>query len=302
MPPSVRSSRGVVRRRGTATAVTSRCIRSGATVQRRSSRSPRRVPRAATCVPASPTIPTVSTIARGMSMEQVTQQHADIDDINARYEGRFRLFKGIEANIGPDGSLDLEPQELRRFEFVVAAPHSMLRKADGPDARAWYAQCRRRACASWVTRRGAASTCGRVCRRTGTPCSTSRPAAAVAIEIDGTPHRQDVHYELAARALAAGCIFALDSDAHAHEELAYVDVAIAHARLARHSRGSDRQLLEREAVPGVGEDASMIDELSIDVFIGSSKHRCTDRVIDSLIVASVHRARHRASISRLLNR
>ena len=73
-------------------------------------------------------------VARGMSMEQVTQQHAAIDDINARYEGRFRLYKGIEANIGPDGSLDLEPQELRRFEFVVAAPHSMLRKADGPNA------------------------------------------------------------------------------------------------------------------------------------------------------------------------
>jgi len=54
----------------------------------------------------------------------------------------------------------------------------------------------------------------------------------VAIEIDGSWDRQDVHYEMAARALELGCLFALDSDAHANGELAFVDMAIAHARLA----------------------------------------------------------------------
>ena len=54
----------------------------------------------------------------------------------------------------------------------------------------------------------------------------------VAIEIDGSWDRQDVHYELAARALEHGCIFALDSDAHSNPELDFVDIAIAHARLA----------------------------------------------------------------------
>jgi histidinol phosphatase-like PHP family hydrolase len=54
----------------------------------------------------------------------------------------------------------------------------------------------------------------------------------VAIEIDGDPARQDVDYSLAARAMAAGCLFALDSDAHTTTQLAYADTAIAHARLA----------------------------------------------------------------------
>jgi putative hydrolase len=54
----------------------------------------------------------------------------------------------------------------------------------------------------------------------------------VAIEIDGSWDRQDVHYEMAARALELGCLFALDSDAHANGELRFADVAIAHARLA----------------------------------------------------------------------
>jgi putative hydrolase len=54
----------------------------------------------------------------------------------------------------------------------------------------------------------------------------------VAVEIDGDRARQDLDFELAASALAADCLFALDSDAHTTEQLAYVETAIAHARLA----------------------------------------------------------------------
>jgi histidinol phosphatase-like PHP family hydrolase len=57
--------------------------------------------------------------------------------------------------------------------------------------------------------------------------------ATVAVEIDGDPRRQDIDHGLARRALAAGCIFALDSDAHAPDEWAFAETAIAHARLAR---------------------------------------------------------------------
>jgi putative hydrolase len=57
-------------------------------------------------------------------------------------------------------------------------------------------------------------------------------AAKVAVEIDGDPARQDLDYELATRALRAGCLFALDSDAHSPRELAYAETALAHARLA----------------------------------------------------------------------
>jgi putative hydrolase len=56
--------------------------------------------------------------------------------------------------------------------------------------------------------------------------------ADVAVEIDGDPARQDIDYALAREALDAGCLFALDSDAHSTGELAYAETAIAHARLA----------------------------------------------------------------------
>jgi len=56
--------------------------------------------------------------------------------------------------------------------------------------------------------------------------------SGVAIEIDGDPARQDIDYALARRAMRAGVVFALDSDAHSTGELRYAETAIAHARLA----------------------------------------------------------------------
>ena len=170
-------------------------------------------------------------IAGGMTMAQVKEQHAEIDALNATHAGTVRLFKGIEANIRQDGTIDMEEHELRLFEFVVASPHSLLRKTVDQTARM----------AGAVEQRGVAilgHPMGRKFnQRPGVTAHWDKvfKIAAkrhVAIEIDGSWDRQDVHYELAARALALGCIFALDSDAHAHAELDFIEISIAHARLA----------------------------------------------------------------------
>jgi putative hydrolase len=170
-------------------------------------------------------------IAGGMSMAAAAEQHAAIDIVNAKHSGRFRMFKGIEANIRPDGTIDMEPDELRRFEFVVASPHSLLRKGIVQTARMTAA----------VSQPGVAILGHPQGRRFNARPGVSadwRPVfdiaarRQVAIEIDGSWERQDVHYELAAQALERGCIFALDSDAHAGGELSFTDIAIAHARLA----------------------------------------------------------------------
>jgi putative hydrolase len=170
-------------------------------------------------------------IAGGMTMAQVVEQHAEIDALNARHKGRFRLFKGIEANIRPDGTVDMTPEELQQFEFVVASPHSMLRKKVDQTARMAGAVSQPGVCIlghpqgrRFNVRPGVSADWDRVFE-----IAAKRQ---VAIEIDGSWDRQDVHYELAARALERGCIFALDSDAHSHPELDFIDISIAHARLA----------------------------------------------------------------------
>jgi histidinol phosphatase-like PHP family hydrolase len=170
-------------------------------------------------------------IARGMSMASVGKQHLEIDGLNGKLSGRFRIFKGIEANILADGSLDLQPGERGLFEYVVASPHSLLRRREDQTARMLGAV------------RGAGVAMlghprGRMFNsRAGVLADWDRVFAEaakrrVAIELDGNWHRQDVDHVLARRALEAGCLFALDSDAHAIRELAFTDYAIAHARLA----------------------------------------------------------------------
>src|SRR6185295_5695592 len=58
-------------------------------------------------------------IAGGMSMEEVGRQHAVIDAFNRSQDGRFRVIKGIEANIPLDGGVDMTDDELARFELVL---------------------------------------------------------------------------------------------------------------------------------------------------------------------------------------
>jgi histidinol phosphatase-like PHP family hydrolase len=170
-------------------------------------------------------------IAGGMSMAQVIEQHLAIDALNAKHKGRFRMFKGIEANIRADGTVDMEPHELRLFEFIVASPHSMLRKTIDQTSRMVGAVSQPGVCIlghpqgrRFNVRPGVSADWDQVFE-----VAAKRQ---VAIEIDGSWDRQDVHYDLAARALEHGCLFALDSDAHSHPELNFVDIAIAHAKLA----------------------------------------------------------------------
>jgi putative hydrolase len=164
-------------------------------------------------------------------MDDVAAQRREIFALNKAQRGPFRLLQGIEANIRADGSVDMTPEELQTFDIVVAAPHSALRVTADQTARMVRAVetagvdilghprgrmygSRPGVTADWdVVFRAAART-------------------SVAIEIDGDPARQDVDHVLAQGAVRAGCLFALDSDAHSTAELAYAETALAHARLA----------------------------------------------------------------------
>jgi histidinol phosphatase-like PHP family hydrolase len=171
-------------------------------------------------------------IAHGVSMARLADQHREIDRLNAKYAGRFRLIKGIEANILADGTVDMRPEERRALELVVAAPHSGLRSSGDQTRRILKAvrtpgvhilgHPRGR---KYAVRPGVIADWDRVFE--------AAARATVAVEIDGDPRRQDIDHQLARRALAAGCIFALDSDAHAPSEWEFAETAIAHARLAQ---------------------------------------------------------------------
>jgi len=74
-------------------------------------------------------------IAGGMTMEEAAAQRQAIDGVNVRYGDRFRLLQGVEANIDTAGDLDLTDEEATRFDVVLAAPHSRLRKDEDQTRR-----------------------------------------------------------------------------------------------------------------------------------------------------------------------
>jgi DNA polymerase (family X) len=61
--------------------------------------------------------------AGGLNVEEIRLQHEAIDEMN-RKDPRFHIFKGIEADILPDGRLDYNDSVLEAFDFVIAAVHS----------------------------------------------------------------------------------------------------------------------------------------------------------------------------------
>jgi len=170
-------------------------------------------------------------IAGGLPMPKVRDQHRQIDKLNAKYQGRFRLLKGIEANIRADGSVDMTLDELALMEIVVAAPHSALRSpADQTPRMIGAVQTpgvhilghpRGR---MYGSRPGVTADWEKVFR--------AAADAGVAIELDGDPSRQDLDFDLARLAVPSGCLFAIDSDAHATDQWWYAETALAHARIA----------------------------------------------------------------------
>lgn len=61
--------------------------------------------------------------ARGLKPDDVKRQSDHIDALNEKW-GDFRIFKGIESDILPDGSLDYDEDILKGFDFIIASVHS----------------------------------------------------------------------------------------------------------------------------------------------------------------------------------
>ncbi|MBI4388408.1 MAG: DNA polymerase/3'-5' exonuclease PolX, partial [Candidatus Omnitrophica bacterium] len=61
--------------------------------------------------------------ANGLSEERVKKQQDEIDKLQKKYK-TIRIFKGIESDILPDGSLDYPEKVLKNFDFIIGSVHS----------------------------------------------------------------------------------------------------------------------------------------------------------------------------------
>ena len=165
-------------------------------------------------------------IANGLSAERLAGQLDIVEEINARNDGGFRLLRGIEADILEDGSLDQTPEMLDRLDIVVASVHSKLRA----DKRT---MTRRMLGAIADPHMNVLGHCtGRLIQggrgtRPASEFDAHEVFAAcaehnVAVEINARPERQDPPGALIEIALDAGCLFSINSDAHAPGQLDFL--------------------------------------------------------------------------------
>ncbi|BFO18953.1 hypothetical protein SHKM778_53410 [Streptomyces sp. KM77-8] len=144
----------------------------------------------------------------------------------------FRLLTGIECDILEDGSLDQEPELLELLDVVVVSVHSKLRM----DARS---MTRRMVAAVRDPRSDVLGHCtGRLLTGRGRPESefdadevfAACAETGTAVEINSRPERLDPPRRLLRRALAAGVLFSVDTDAHAPGQLDWQILGCARAQ------------------------------------------------------------------------
>ncbi len=166
------------------------------------------------------------TVANGLSATRLAEQLEVVAALDAQLGDGFRLLRGIEVDILDDGSLDQTEEMLGRLDLVVASVHSKL-KMD----RA--AMTRRMVAAVANPRTNVLGHCtGRLVQGgRGTRAQSDFDAEAVfaacaehdvAVEINSRPERRDPPDDLVELALAAGCVFSIDSDAHAPGQLDFL--------------------------------------------------------------------------------
>ena len=162
------------------------------------------------------------TVANGLSADRLRDQLGVVAKLNEEL-APFRILTGIEVDILDDGSLDQDEDLLAELDVVVASVHSNLRAdAETMTRRMVYAVANPHVdvlghCTGRLVEGGRgtrpesrfnADVVFEACRRFGT-----------AVEINSRPERRDPPRRLIELALATGCKFTIDTDAHAPGQL-----------------------------------------------------------------------------------
>ncbi|WP_457967961.1 PHP domain-containing protein [Arthrobacter sp. D1-29] len=187
-------------------------------------------------------------IANGLSAERLMEQLDVVAAINsdgakgsgatasgAAADNNFRLLTGIEVDILETGELDQAPELLDRLDVVVASVHSKLRSDRATMTRRMLkgiqdphtnvlGHCTGRLVEG---SRGLRPPSEFDARKVFAACAENN----VAVEINSRPERQDPPDELIQLALDAGCLFSIDSDAHAPGQLDFLQYGAARAEL-----------------------------------------------------------------------
>jgi DNA polymerase (family 10) len=171
-------------------------------------------------------------IANGLSVERLREQISEIDRINESLEG-FRVLKGCEVDIKADGTLDMPDDVLKELDIVVGSVHVSLRQEPevitGRVLKAFENE--------YLTILGH-PTSRIIGRRDPTliDMDTIIEAAVThgkVLEVNAYPDRLDLSDINVRKAMDAGAMVCINTDAHNSEELGYMEFGVFNARRGR---------------------------------------------------------------------
>ena len=177
------------------------------------------------------------TMTNGMDDVRALAHAARIRQVNDEMQGRITILTGVECDILADGSLDLADETLAQLDVVVASVHS---KFDLPEAE----QTARvlRALANPNVHILAHPTGRKLLRRDPYKIDlaqifTAAARLGVAVEHNAAPARTDLSDAHMRLAKSLGCTIAVNTDAHAIDELDHMQHGIVQLRRAWLSAG-----------------------------------------------------------------
>jgi putative hydrolase len=160
------------------------------------------------------------TVAHGLNRERLLAQLDLLEELNESM-APFRILTGIEVDILEDGTLDQDEDLLAQLDVVVASVHSKLRMP-APEMTTRMLK------AIESPHTDILGHCtGRLLVGRGRPQSTfdadqvfaACASTGTAVEINSRPERLDPPLDLLAQAVDAGCVFSINTDAHAPGQL-----------------------------------------------------------------------------------
>jgi DNA polymerase (family 10) len=169
--------------------------------------------------------------ANGLDEARLAKQMKEIDRLNKKWKD-FRILKGLECDILPNGDLDLSPEILGQLEFVIGSVHSRF---DMPEKEMTERVCK--AIANEHFDILGHSTGRLLLSRDGYKIDLGKVLEAAKkhdkiVELNAYPNRLDLDWIHCRRAKELGVMMSINPDAHSTDDLENIEYGVATARRA----------------------------------------------------------------------
>lgn len=170
-------------------------------------------------------------VANGLSPERLLEQNAEIRELNKQYSD-IEVLSGTEMDILPDGSLDFDDEVLSQLDFVIASIHSSFQQP--------REQIMERILTAMKNPHVdmIAHPTGRIIgQRIGYDPDVEQlldwaKEYGKIVELNASPYRLDLAVEYLEMAQEKGVPVAINTDAHATNQLEVMAIGVRHAQKA----------------------------------------------------------------------